>query len=116
MKTVVPSSKIVSGVLALAVCFLTTAASAQSGSSPNSGPGNANDLLKSGLSFKSPRLETASNTDLKKGAVYLFEDVFTGVDARLSIDSLVNGAKVLKIDDNSGGLGYTDALQPEVQS
>jgi hypothetical protein len=74
------------------------------------------ELLTNGLSFKNPVLETANNTDKKVGAVYLFEDVAQGIDARLRIDSLINGAKVSKIDDNTSGLGYEDALQPEVQS
>ncbi|RZK41883.1 MAG: hypothetical protein EOO61_05710, partial [Hymenobacter sp.] len=69
-----------------------------------------------GLSFNNPKLQTASNTDLKKGAVYLFEDVAAGVDATLRIDSLVGGATVTKIDDNTKGLGYKNALQPEVKS
>jgi hypothetical protein len=81
-----------------------------------SGQGGGNELLEDGLSFRNPRLETPANTDLKVGAVYLFEDVITGVDARLKIDTLKNGARVSKLDDNSSGLGYSDALQPEIQS
>jgi len=38
------------------------------------------------------------------------------VDALITIDSLVNGAKVNKIDDNSNGTGYKAAFQPAVQS
>lgn len=66
-----------------------------------------------GLVFKNPSLK--SGTDLKKGAAYLFKTVTAGVDAIVSIDDLVNGASVKKIDDNSGGLGFIDAFQPEVQ-
>lgn len=66
------------------------------------------------LVFKSPTLK--SGAALQKGAVYLFKDVSTGVDATISIDDLVNGATIKKIDDNSGGLGYTDAFQPEIQT
>lgn len=114
--------KLVSAVII--TVLLSATAVAQSGSgggsgSGNSGQGNGNggpDLLNSGLKFTNPRLETGSSTDLKKGAVYLFEDVRPGVDARLKIEDLVGGAKVIKIDDNSGGLGYKDALQPEIQS
>ncbi|MES1218912.1 MAG: T9SS type A sorting domain-containing protein [Bacteroidota bacterium] len=65
------------------------------------------------LVFNNPTLK--SGNDLKKGAVYLFKNVITGIDATVSIDDLVNGASVKKIDDNSGGLGYSDAFQPEVQ-
>ena len=105
--------------------FLSTAANAQSGtggvsgsgsSGSNSGPGNSNDLLTSGLKFGSYTLETASNTNLKKGAIYRFSNVMQGIDARLKIEDLVGGAKVTKIDDNTNGLGYKDALQPEIES
>ncbi len=66
-----------------------------------------------GLSFKDPVLQ--SGTDLKKGAVYLFKSVTKDIYAKVTITDLVGGASVKKIDDNSGGLGYTDAFQPEVQ-
>ena len=112
MKTFVPLMKLVSAVVI--TVFLSAAAVAQSG--PGGGPGNGKDLLKSGLKFVNPTLETARTTDLKKGAIYLFEDVRDGVDARLRIDSLVGNAKITKIDDNSNGLGYKEALQPEIQS
>lgn len=120
MKTFVPFMKLVSAVV---ITVFSTSVLAQSGSSgnsgsgsDNSGPGNNNDLLSSGLKFNNPRLETSSSTNLKKGAIYLFEDVMPNVDARLKIDSLVGNAKVTKIDDNTTGLGYKDALQPEIES
>lgn len=116
MKTFVPFKKIFTCIVALAVWVFTNDLFGQPG--PGGGPGGpgGNELLTQGLSFKNAKLETASNTNLKKGAVYLFEDVMPGVDARLKIDSLVNGATVVKIDDNSNGLGYKDALQPEIKS
>jgi hypothetical protein len=122
MKTFVPFMKLVSAVVI--TVLLSASAVAQSGPGGVSGSGtgntnsggNGNDLLTSGLKFSNPKLETASYTDLKKGAIYLFEDVMAGVDARLKIDSLVGNAKVTQIDDNSNGLGYKDALQPEIQS
>jgi hypothetical protein len=67
-----------------------------------------------GMTFKNPTLK--SGTDLKKGAVYLFKSVSPGVDATVTVDDLVNGAELTKIDDNSGGLGYTEAFQPEIKS
>ncbi len=67
-----------------------------------------------GLIFKNPQL--ISGTDLQRNAVYLFQNVATGTDARVSIDSLVNGAEVRKIDDNTAGVGYINALQPEVRT
>ena len=36
------------------------------------------------------------------------------VYALVSIDSLVNGAKVAIFDDNSTGVGYADAFQPQI--
>src|SRR5688572_3850128 len=105
MKTFVPFIKLVC-VIALAVSFLPV----------NAQSGGESELLTNGLKFKNPILQTASSTDLNVGAIYLFEDVATGVDARLRIDSLINGARVRKIDDNSNGLGYKDALQPEIRS
>jgi hypothetical protein len=123
MKTFVPFMKLVSAVVV--TVFLSTSAIAQSGPGGVSGNGNSNgtangngnnDLLNSGLKFNNYTLETASTTNLKKGAIYLFPNVMQGVDARLKIDSLVGNAKVTKIDDNSNGLGYRDALQPEIES
>lgn len=67
-----------------------------------------------GLSFINSTLE--SGQDLKVGAVYRFADVTTNTDALVSVDSLVNGAKLNKIDDNSNGTGYKEAFQPAIQS
>lgn len=67
-----------------------------------------------GLKFKNAQL--VSGTNLKKDAVYLFPLVYTGVDARVKIDSLINGAEINKIDDDSKNLGYLDAFQPEIKS
>lgn len=66
-----------------------------------------------GLVFKNPTLQSGSANSVN--AVYRFKDVTTDVDAKVKIDSLVNGAQLNKIDDNSGGLGYLDALQPEIR-
>ena len=122
MKTFVPFLKFVSAVFI--TVFLSSSAVAQSGSGGVSGSGTGNtnsggtgnDLLTSGLKFSNPTLLTASTTNLKKGAIYLFSSVMTGVDAQVKIEDLVGGAKVTQIDDNSNGLGYKDAFQPEIQS
>lgn len=76
----------------------------------------AQSVLTNGLSFTNPQLITANSTDKKAGAVYLFANVATGVDATLRIDSLVNGATINKIDDNNNGTGYKAAFQPEIKS
>ncbi len=56
-----------------------------------------------------------SGTDLLVGATYKYEGVAPGIDAIVKIDSLVGGATVTKVDDNTGGLGYVEAFQPEVK-
>ena len=66
------------------------------------------------LIFKNPTLK--SGHDLKKNAVYTFKNVTDGVNAEVTITDLVNGATINKIDDNGGGVGYTDAFQPEIGS
>ncbi len=72
--------------------------------------------LNNGLKFENPVLQTAPSTDLKVGAKYLFSNVETDVDALVTIDSLINGATINKIDDNSNGSGYKEAFQPAIQS
>jgi hypothetical protein len=114
MKTFVPFMKLVSAVVI--TVFLSAAVSAQTGIGNANSGGNGNDLLNSGLKFNNYTLETGSTTSLKKGAIYLFSNVISGVDARLKIEDLVGGAKVTKIDDNTADLGYRDAFQPEIQS
>ncbi len=57
-----------------------------------------------------------SGTALSVGAVYKYEGVTPGVDALVKIDSLVGGATIVKLDDNTGGLGYIEGFQPEIKS
>ena len=57
-----------------------------------------------------------SGTDLSAGATYKYEGVTPGVDAIVKIDSLVGGATVIKLDDNTGGLGYIEGFQPEIKA
>ncbi len=68
-----------------------------------------------GLVFKNPELQTANSTNLKVNSIYKFSNVLPNVYALVKIDSLVGGAKVTKIDDNTARLGYVDAFQPEIQ-
>ncbi len=101
MKTNFTSKKALSAISAF---FITTCLFAQSGSSN----------LTDGLNFQNPQL--ISGTDLQVGAQYRFASVNDTIDAVVIIDSLVNGAKVNKIDDNSNGTGYKTAFQPAVQT
>ncbi|MBL7725969.1 MAG: T9SS type A sorting domain-containing protein [Chitinophagaceae bacterium] len=104
MKTIVPlKQSLVKFVLLIAVIASGVLTQAQS-----------LPVLSEGLKFES--FQHISGTDLEVGAVYRFASVTTNVDALVKIDSLVNGAKVNKIDDNSNGLGYKAALQPAVKS
>jgi hypothetical protein len=57
-----------------------------------------------------------SGSALQVGAIYKFEGITPGIDAIVSVDSLINGATLNTIDDNSGGLGYLEGFQPEVKS
>ncbi len=66
-----------------------------------------------GLVFKNPILD--SGNALEVNSVYLFKSVTTGTNAKIRLDSAVNGAELKKIDDNSGGLGYLNAFQPEIK-
>jgi hypothetical protein len=55
-----------------------------------------------------------SGSALQVNATYKYEGVAPGVDATVHIDSLINGATIAKIDDNTGGLGYIEGFQPEI--
>ncbi|MFT3846872.1 MAG: T9SS type A sorting domain-containing protein [Lacibacter sp.] len=48
------------------------------------------------------------------GSVYKFTQVYPGIDAMVSIDSLVGGATLDEIDLK--GVGYEDAFQPKIKS
>lgn len=63
------------------------------------------------LSFNNPVL--VSGTDLKEGAVYRYDNVTGGVNAFVKIDSIVNGSRILRIDDY--GVGYLSGFQPAIQ-
>lgn len=121
MRTFVPNFRNIFTV-ALAACVMNSAV-AQSGQGGVSGSGNnnnnegSNNVLTSGLNFsRTPRLQTSSTTDKKVGAIYLVEDVAPGIDAKIRIDSLVNGARVMQVDDNGAGVGYKGAFQPEIRT
>jgi hypothetical protein len=64
------------------------------------------------LKFSNLALETGSNKEV--GAVYRAKTVYTNIDALISIDSLVNGASIVDIDQQ--GAGFDEAFQPKIQS
>lgn len=59
--------------------------------------------------FQSPAL--MSGTDRQVGARYRFSNVITGVDAHVTIDSIVGGISLRNIDRTADG--YAEAFQPE---
>lgn len=109
MKTTLPLTKItMKTVCVIAILVITLSANAQSGT------GGGSNNLSNGLKFENAQL--IGGDDLQLGAEYLFSSVNDTTDAIVKIVSLVNGAKVNKIDDNSNGTGYKSAFQPAVQS
>lgn len=103
MKTLLPKNQIFL-ILAITLLFagFTTTAQAQ------------NTNFSKGLKFDG--YTKTKGTDLSVGAEYLFTLVNDSTDALVCIDSLVNGATISKLDDNSNGTGYKDAFQPAIKS
>jgi Secretion system C-terminal sorting domain len=102
MKTFVPFTKFTCSVIALFVSLITGVAFAQS------------TVKAVTYSFSGPTLQSGS--DLNVGAVYLFKNVTTGVDAKLRVDATVNGARLVDIDNNDGIYGYKEQIQPVVET
>ncbi len=50
------------------------------------------------------------------GAKYQYESIAPGIDAFVTIDSLVNGAIITNLDDNVAGSGFTEGFQPQITS
>lgn len=67
---------------------------------------------KAQLVFKDPTIEIGNDGALN--TVYRFSNVTANVDALVKIDSIVNGAKLIEIDQT--GFGFDNALQPKIQS
>ncbi|MDX1954676.1 MAG: T9SS type A sorting domain-containing protein [Chitinophagaceae bacterium] len=107
MKTIVPTRMLSFIVAVLATVLTTSTISGQTVST-------SSELLTNGLRFENYSVLSGNPGD--EGTVYSFPDVFTDVDATVTIDSLVNGARVNNIDDNSNGLGYRGAFQPYIRS
>ncbi len=105
MKTTVPNVKTTAKSAIL--CVFTLIATANGFSQSVSG--------SNGLVFNNYTEIAKPNGSLKKGAEYRFNSVTNGVNAVVRIDTTVGGATVSKIDDNSGGLGYVSAFQPEIK-
>lgn len=70
--------------------------------------------LTAGLGFSAP--QAIGTPSLAVGAKYKFALVNDTTDAVVTIDSLINGATVSSIDDNTAGTGYGFAFQPKVSS
>lgn len=107
MKTIVPTRMLSFIVAVAATIFSTTQVWSQSDSI-------AINMLTNGLRFENYSIKSGNAGEV--GTVYFFPDVYADVDATITIDSLVNGARVDNIDDNSNGVGYKGAFQPYVRS
>ena len=57
-----------------------------------------------------------SGTHLQVGARYQYDGIAPGIDAFVTVDSLVNGAVINKLDDNANGSGFTEGFQPQITS
>jgi hypothetical protein len=64
------------------------------------------------LVFQNPSI--VNGNDGAINTVYRFPNVTANVDALVKIDSMVNGASVVEIDQH--GFGFENALQPKIQS
>src|SRR5690242_16952608 len=104
MKTSLPLTKALLLVILLITAILWT------------GNITAQSALTNGLNFSNPQLRTANSTNKKAGAVYLFSNVGTGIDATVTIDELANGATLDEVDDNTVGTGYRAAFQPAIRA
>lgn len=62
------------------------------------------------LKFRQPHLIAGVNGQI--GATYNFENVVPGINAKITIEKIVNGAVLKNIDDST--LGYYNAWQPTV--
>ena len=58
-----------------------------------------------------------TGTDRQVGAKYIYKGVVPEVDATVNIDSIVGGAVINVLDDNTGSNGgYNEAFQPQITS
>ncbi len=66
------------------------------------------------LQFKNAAKIPSAYADGAVGASYKFSNVTTGVDAIVTIDSIINNASLVTFDES--GTGYEDAFQPMIKS
>lgn len=72
--------------------------------------------VSSRMNFSSNPVLT-SGIEKQVGAKYLYQGVAPGVDVTVSIDSIVNGAVINVLDDNTGANGgFMEAFQPQITS
>jgi len=72
---------------------------------------NCNDRLVTSLDFTGPTL--TSGTDLQVGATYRYDNVATGIDARVEILGFTGGATLNFVDRDVGLVNY---FQPELNA
>lgn len=107
MKTILPHDNLLINSLFLLVAVLLSSLTlnAQTGVTGNTDLDfSANPVLIAG-------------TARQAGAKYQYQNIAPGTDAIVSIDSLVGGATINTIDDNTGkNGGYTEGFQPQITS
>lgn len=70
--------------------------------------------LLSNAQLKFVNLVHEGGTDKQVGAIYRAKSVYTNIDALVRIDSLVNNATIVDIDQTN--VGFNEAFQPRIQS
>jgi hypothetical protein len=70
---------------------------------------------QSGADFNFINHSLVSGTARQAGSVYLFTNVRTGIDCRVTIVSITAGTSVQTFDDNTPNTGFLEAFQPRMQ-
>jgi hypothetical protein len=70
--------------------------------------------FSAGAQLKIANLTLESGLNKQVGSVYRAKAVYTNMDALIRIDSLVNGASIVDVDQTN--VGFDEAFQPRIQS
>jgi hypothetical protein len=105
MNTLVPNKRLIgNSLLIISALFFSFSVQAQTGATNTNLNFSANPVLIAGA-------------DKQAGAKYIYQNVAPGTDAIVSIDSLLGGATINMIDDNTGANGgYIEGFQPQITS
>lgn len=70
--------------------------------------------FSAGAQLKFTNLTLENGVNRQVGSVYRAKSVYTNIDALIRVDSLVNGASIVDVDQTN--VGFDDAFQPRIQS